>query len=313
MGAAACRHQVLTDDELWALGLTPTSKRNRRERGVIDVVVRGVNLVGTDRPTLLGRARIGELAGGPGAFVTGWAALRIRRIVDFEPALLLVATPNRRRDVRHPAVTLRFQRTRRLAEDERSTVDGVLIATACRAIFDLAGVVEVQRLVRLLREAVHRRLASVDELEAIALRYRSTPNAARVREAVHVYRTGGGGSRSRTEAEIYAAIVNAWIVPARLNRTYGVFVDGHEIEFDVTWPGHPLDLELDGDDHLDVAVARRDARRDRAARAAGFIPKHVMNDEFAHNFDDAVADLIRDLERFAPPGYHEAVARGEIT
>ena len=310
---AAEWHNVLTDEQLWECGLTPSTKRGRIQRHVLHRVRRGINLFGSKQLTMFGRARVAELVGGPESFVTGWVALRARRVVDFEPTVMHVVTSRRCVDLVHDAAVVRCHRTERTFPDEYEVIDRVTLATACRAIYDLATHESVGRLLRLLREVTHRQLGNVDELERIASRYPTSGSAARIREVVTAYREGDPGSRSRSENEIYEAIENAWIVRARRNQMSGIFVEGKEIEFDVTWPGdHPLVLELDGSDHLDVAVARTDAREDRAVRAAGRFVLRVANQEFQLRFDEALADLVTMLDRFAPPGYHEAVARGEI-
>lgn len=70
------------------------------------------------------------------------------------------------------------------------------------------------------------------------------------------------------------------------------------IELDLDWPGMLFDLELDGRDHEErMRQTRRDAQRDRALQAAGYIVARYKWDEYLGDWPGMLAEIVGFLEQ----------------
>lgn len=293
-------HDVLTTDQLVSCGHSRSSATRGRQRHSLHRIRNGIHSYGSPTLSTWGKARVGALHGGDGSVVTAWHALSLRRTVHFVPRVTTVLTPNKRTDLVTEQITVRVTLSSDVFDDEFSVIQHVPVATACRAVFDLCSTESPHRLVRLLREACHHQIASIEEFERLVARHPRSPSRRVALEVIRHYRRASQGSRSWSELEIFQRIEHCWRVPAQLNVPSGVWHKGKNIEPDVSWPGHPLVIELDGGDHADPSVHADDLDKDRALRAAGRIVLRIWNEDFARDPDGAIADIVAALEQHDP-------------
>lgn len=265
------RERVVTHAELVALGVPLSTVCARiRRHGPWQRLHPGVVLAHTGRPTRREQL-LGALAyAGPGAVLTGVAALRVHGMsaarLPEAPVHVLIAHASRRQSRRGLVV----ERSRHLpgavevrglplAPAPRCVVD------ACRELSDIAVVRE------LVSEAVQSGLCSIDELrEALAA-------AARQRSALprEVLAEVGAGVRSAAEGRARAALDRAGIRQPLWNWSLHTLDGDHVVTPDGWWEHIGCALQIDSMRwHLSAGRYRRTQHLQRLMSTYGvpFLP-----------------------------------------
>lgn len=274
----AAHRGVVTFAQVVASGCDPELPAREVAAGRWQRMCRGVYLAGKGAPTDLQQAWCAQLAGGPGAIVTGGIVCRIGGVADVPalPMAVLVAADTRRdpgsqvrcvRTARMPALAARDDDLR-LAETSRAVVDA---ARSCASLRDVRG------LVMAAMNAKHTNCETLrTELEAGPRR-----GSALARRALDDW---SDGARSAPEAEVADALraeVRARRLPPFLlnpNVYDGAILLGAP---DVYVPGCALGGETDsrrhhgGEDDLDATLERH-----AAFHVAGLQLEHVTPARF---------------------------------
>lgn len=155
---AESQHSLITTDQAIALGATYSGLRTRTRDGGLRRVAPRVLAIGgaTTSETMLLHATL--LAAGGRAAVAHSSAAALWRFPGFVLRPFQVA---RLRDNTFPPSTLgRVHTTRRLPDAHLAELDGMLVTTPTRTLFDLAATVHPERLENLIDHAWSRRLTS---------------------------------------------------------------------------------------------------------------------------------------------------------
>ena len=138
------------------------------------------------------------------------------------------------------------------------------MTTVARTIVDLAEILTAEQLANVMYEAAFRGLLDLEAVEATAARLTGRHGLATLQEAIDAHRKGSAGTKSEKEDAFHALVRGRMPKPIA-----NVKVLGHEV--DAYWPEFKLIAEIDGPGHGRPRARRRDARRDRELRAAGYI------------------------------------------
>lgn len=151
-----------------------------------------------------------------------------------------------------------------IVNEERTAVDAIPVTTVARTLFDLAEVVDEQRLERTFEEADRLGLLEIVALEDVCARgygRRALRPIRRLIDTALMPET----TRSALEARFLAFCHEHALPPPQTN----VSVQNHEV--DALWPHERLVVEVDGwAFHRHRAAFERDRARDAAMQAAGY-------------------------------------------
>jgi hypothetical protein len=153
-------------------------------------------------------------------------------------------------------------------DGDRDEVRGIPVTAVPRTLLDLAAHVERPALARALREALRRRLTTLEAVFERAAAARGRRGSRRLTLAVARY-TGLPVDRARSYSELRAMeLLRDQGSPAPL---LNVRIAGEEA--DLSWARHRLIVEIDGGPfHLD---AGEDARKEACWRAAGWTVRRL--------------------------------------
>jgi Transcriptional regulator, AbiEi antitoxin/Protein of unknown function (DUF559) len=301
---AAAQFGVVTAAQLRSLGVEERTTRERAQRGVLHRIHRGVYAVGHPWLSPDGVRLAAVLACGPGAVLSHRAAARLWRIRS-DGALREVTTPGRR--VGPPDVLL--HRTRRLGDDDVTEVDGIPVTSVARTIVDLAEVVTLPILRRVVHEAEVLRLLDVRAVEEALGR---VPGRRRAR---HVLSAIDSPAPDPTNSAFVAAFLGLCERFGLPRPQVSVLVDagGLEAEADCLFARARLIVELDGE-HVHGTHKRfhADRRRDAALAAAGYLTVRLTWRRVTTDAEAVAEELRRMLAARTPPAEVVAPTASEV-
>ncbi len=279
---AARQHGVVGRRQLLEAGVPVYAIDNRVRNRRLETLYRGVYRVGPLRDRLE-RMMAAVLACGHGAALSHRGAAALRELVSLPgpEAPVEVSTPGR-----HPAPRpdVRVYRVGALTADEITVVDGIPTTTPARTILDLAAVLTVGDLERVVARAERMGLVRPDEVHAVLARHARRAGTPALRTVLS--RTGGA-ALTRSEAEaLFLQLVRRARLPAPETN---VRLEGFEVDF--LWRRAHLVVEVDGFAfHTSPRMFERDRRRDRVLLTAGF---NVMRVTLRDLTDEPEAVLVQ--------------------
>jgi very-short-patch-repair endonuclease len=227
------------------------------------------------------------LACGPGAVLSHRAAAAALGMRRGTPPRVEVTAPRQRSAAR---AGLRPY-ARRLPKDEVTAVDGIPTTTAARTLLDLASVLSPHELERALEQAEALRLADVVPLSVLMERYRGHRGTATLSAILADGAIAARTTRSELEERFLAFVAERGLTRPDVNVPVRLGAD-EWIEVDCLWRKQRVAVELDGFAHHGTRAAfRRDRRRDRRLRRAGFEPVRVTWWDLHREPDELEADL----------------------
>jgi len=261
---------VVTREQLLNAGMSRGGLRHRLTIGRLRRLHPGVYLVG---PMLLPRARqwAAVLACGPDAVLSHhdaselWLAERSALPANRggrapEARAVHVTVPHTGRKHK-PGI--RLHRVRALDPADCTSMDGIPVTTPIRTVLDLAPVLDLSKLERLIAHLAREGLLHLDEL---ASRVAASPHRRGVRSLRAILTRSVGPALTRSEAEAaFLALVRKARLPApEVNVRIGRY------ELDFYWPDARLAVEIDGFRHHSARPRfEGDRRKDAWLRARG--------------------------------------------
>jgi hypothetical protein len=246
---AGAQQNVISREQLLALGYTARAIKHRVERGRLHPMWPGIYSVGTPHPTRLAIWMGAVLACGEGAAAshgTGAAIWGLRPA----PRLIHVSVPPKK----HPRA--KGVLPHRRVSYEVTQHRGIPVTTPAQTIADIAPGLTRDELEQTINDADFRGLVEVPVLRAAVQEIR-TPGGARVRAAID--RRTFTLTRSTLE-RLFLPIAARAGLPKPLTCVY---VNGYEVDF--YWPDLELVVETDGGStHRTPGQQTRDSRRDNA-------------------------------------------------
>jgi hypothetical protein len=177
----------------------------------------------------------------------------------------------------------------------RVLAGGVPVATVPELLVACARVVGLLDVITLVDSALHDRVCSRAELEAIA--DRRLWGAPRLRAALLL---GDGRSESPWETilRLFHVAAGVPVIPqVDLHDSSGRFVARADLLLEGTRSLH----EYDGEVHRDLEVHRGDLRRDRRLVAASYVRRGYIADDLRHHPEAILADCSQALGRRLAP------------
>lgn len=255
---AARQHGLVRTRDLRAIGVSAAAASRRRARGLLHRVHRGVDAVGHLALSREARWLAAVFAAGDGAALSHLAAAALWRIARMSGPITVVSP----RKVRIAGV--RVHRCNRLDPRDVTIRNGIPVTTVARTIVDLAEVETVERLTNVMHEADFWGRLDLDAVRACAARLLGRHGLNVLEAAIDEYLKGSAGTKSDKEDTFHA------LLDARAPKPIAnVKVLGHEV--DAFWPELKLIVEVDGPGHERPRARRRDRKRDRELRAAGYV------------------------------------------
>ena len=256
---AARQHGIVTTAQLDAAGFSSTQLTRRVAGGWL---VR--RHVGIYRLGVFGGPFDEELAAllacGPRSALSRWTAIAVFGIgprPSHVDVVLVGGAGGRRAGVRP-------HRTAQLPPGDVVVKHGLRVTTPARTLLDLAAIAPRGRLERLIDEAQVQRLASTEELLAMAARGAGRPGVRRFREIVDLL-DEPLFTRSEAERQLVALCRSAGLPLPRMN------VKRAGWEVDAVWDAQRLVVEVDGRKYHSPATRfERDRRKDGDLLLAGY-------------------------------------------
>jgi hypothetical protein len=254
----------VTRQQLLALGLGEDAIKYRLRIGELHRVHSGVYALGRPAKMPLERAAAAVLACGPKAVLSHGSALSLWGLAKaWTFALHVTITEGDRRPK-----GLIVHRCRTLARKDIRPQLGIWATTPARTILDCAADLDDKRLVRLVNDARHRGLTTLEGLSEAATR--TWKAAARLRT---LRLTPGGPTDSGFEDD-FVTFCDRHGLPTPLTNVHlcGFRVDAY-------FPEHKVIVELDSWKYHQTRDAfERDRERDRVTTAAGSITVRLTDD-----------------------------------
>lgn len=266
---ATLQHGKVTRSQLLELGLSPSAVRRRVRTGTLIPDQRGVFAVGHAPDTPRARWSAAVLAAGSDAALSHLAAARLWDLLPWEPTRIDVSRTRRTRPL--PGIVIHASG---LAPDEITERDGIAVTSPSRTIADCAQLLSSDQVVRLMREARHRGLLDLTELERYVDPAPRRHGAPRLRAAIERFQGRGRGYRSGFEERLRNVVVTRGAPEPLINVPWPT--DRGDVEADQSWPDLNIVLEADGPTHDDPEQARIDARNRAALCRAGW-DVHVVH------------------------------------
>ena len=162
-----------------------------------------------------------------------------------------------------------------IADDERTARAGIPVTTVARTLLDLAAVLQLQELNRVLERAEALRLTDQTPLGALIERHRGRRGTANLKAAI---REGLRPAVTRSELERrFLSFVEKAGLP-RPQTNVWLSLGGEWLEVDCAWAEQRVIVELDSRAyHQTTAAFERDRKRDRRAQAYGWRPIRVTD------------------------------------
>lgn len=276
---ATKQYGVVNRTQLAALGFGGRAIQIRLRDGRLHPLHRGVYAVGHERVNQRGHWLAAVLAGGDGALLSHGSAAALWGLQ--RPRWPIEVTSRHGRRGRRGIV----HHEGRIHPQDRAVRDGIPVTSVARTVFDLAEVVDEERVARLIEEADRLKLLQVRALEAVCERgqgRRAVRPIGRILACLHA------PDRKRSPLENrFAAFCRTHRLPPPATN---VLVLGHEV--DVLWPAARLTVELDSwEFHGHRAAFRHDRARDSALLVAGYRTVRVTHERLDTEAPILLAEL----------------------
>jgi hypothetical protein len=290
----ATHHGVVNHTDLERLGVSAHQRNRLLRDGVLVAYVRGVHRL-AGAPATSEQAAALACAAGADVVVSHRSAGRVwnlRRLGPDQGLDVLIEGLEHRR---LPGATVhRCHHIDPIDVVERS--DGIRVTSPPRTVFDLASLLDDERLESVIEQVVHDGLATIPTLIAtgLRLRQRGRPGSARYGRVIRSRPAWMKPVDSDLELVVERAIIAAGL-PAPLRQHPIRLHTGEVIRTDFFWPEDGEVLEIDHITwHGGKVDLTADKRRDRLLRRIGINTTRVTDHEIREGLDLVIADL-RDI------------------
>ena len=280
---------VVAYRQLVGMGFSRREIHYRAAIGRLHRLHRGVYAVGHRVLARRGRWMAAVLACGPDAVLShrdAAALMELRRDNRWE----IDVTAARSRHA-HDGITL--HRPRRLDPEDVTAIDGIPVTTLARTLLDLAAILRVEQLERVVEQA---ELCGRFDLRAVDRQLQRHPRRAGRRNLMSVIadmRPYIPMTRSELEREFVKTCRGHGLPEPAMN----LWLEGHEV--DALFRDERIVVELDGADyHATTAARKRDPIRDARLQAAGYRIVRV-HERWLHDAPTAIRALMRTSRRSA--------------
>ena len=282
-------------DQLRQLELTRRAASHRAEVGGLHRVHRGVYAVGHPAIRRVGALRAALLACGEGSAVSHGTAAAFWGLRDHWPVLIDITV---RCQTGRKIDGIYCRRCRYPNNDEVMVHDGVLCTTPARTLVDLAGVLSISSLRRVVERAAVLKLLDLDVLDKAIRQGKGRRGVKTLLRILEDWRTKDGSVpnlRSDFEALVLPQLLARGLPRPACN--VSLQIDGYRMTPDFLWESLRVVVETDGEGSHGTPVAfQRDRKRDQILVAAGYRVARATWRQMHHELDDVVSRISRTLE-----------------
>ena len=233
---ASRQHRAVATWQLLELGITADSIRRRVERRQLHRIHHGVYAVGTPELTRHGRWMAAVLACGRQALLSHRDAAALWGLIDYTQDVIDVTVPGSNRG---RLAGIRRHGARSLAEADRTSREGIPVASIARTLLDLASVLPTRLVQRAYEQAASDDLLDVRAIQELLGRSRGRKGVRVLRRILDV--DTSFAARARSELELmFADLIRASDLPMHEPTA---MVRGYEV--DAYWADANLVVELD--------------------------------------------------------------------
>ena len=276
------QHGVLGRDQARSAGLTNRQIDVRKDQGRWDQKLRGTYRIGGAAPTWRQELMAIVLAGGPGTAVSHRAALELHGIMPFAQALEVV-TPRARRFRTQGEATIHTSIV--LPDEDKTVVDGIIVASVERALLDSGAVVSDRKLQYCVDASIRLGLTDHERLSWLlsVRRKRGRPGVRRLERVLEQAPSGGSIPESTYERAALTIVRDFGLEEPVLQHVV-ILPSGRKVRIDLAWPVWWLGVEIDGHGyHATRSERAYDAERDNELSLMGWNMLHFTTDQvFKH-------------------------------
>jgi very-short-patch-repair endonuclease len=283
---------VVTRAQLLGLGLSPKQIQDRRRRGLLRAIARGLYVV-EGWPSTYEREVLVVERRHPRAVAASGTAARLWPMATLTSAgLEFLSTSSRPPQYRGVII-----RSTVLLPDADIVVrpDGIVLTSPARTIFDLANRLDPKALAPIIERAVVSRLLTLTGAELVIDRLDTVGHrgAGELRILLRQLRAGGRFAMTDFERTVFALIENAGLpLPVRQHPLRSI--DGRKINVDLAYPELKIAIEADSRSwHSTEDDFQRDIDRDRVYAELGWCKVPVSK----RDSDERPQDFLRVLRR----------------
>lgn len=277
--------------QLLALGYSRWAVYRLVENGHLHRLHRGVYAVGHTKLSARGWWMAAVLACGPNAVLSHDSAGALWDLRAIPSGRIHVTTTERRR-----VEGVRSHRTRRLAPEDRTVIDGIPVTSLCRTLADQAPRLSPQRLRSWLEAAQRRELLDAGSFDALFARNPNRAGGQKLKAALAALTDTPPWTNSKGERDLLELIRAAKLPEPSSN----VVIEGELIDF--VWHSQRLVVELDHPwTHGSKRSFEGDRRRDIKLQRAGYRVIRITHDRLYADPAGVIADLAALLARPAVP------------
>jgi len=266
---ATAQGGVVALDQLRAEGVSRRRAAERAEYGKLHRVHRGVYAVGHRSISRHTHLRAALLACGDGAVISHATAAAFHRLFDEWPHFIDVTVPveaGRKLD------GIRCRRCRYPEPEEVEATYGIMVTTIARTLVDLAGIVRLPDLRKLVGRAAMRRKLDLQAVDIAIYNAKGRRGLKVLELALVPYRTKDGelpDVRSDFETLLLPQLLDRGMPRPSTNAP--IHIDDQRFLADFLWGKERVIVETDGrETHETPTAFQSDRRRDQFLAAAGY-------------------------------------------
>lgn len=279
---------MISRAQLRALGISKQQVSTWIASGHLHPVHDAVYAVGHRALPAGGHQLAAVLAGGPGAALSHASAAGHLGLRTSRASVVDVMVPRSGERARNG---IRFHRPKIFGTEDVRVVDGIPTTTVARTLVDLAGVVRFEPLELAVEQAERLGVLDVKAIADVLARISRPRGVRNLRRCLGPERLDGSLTASRLERGFLALCRAAGLDRPLVNHRVEV-APGQWLKVDFLWPAYRLVVETDGwAFHGTPTAMRRDRRRDRELRAAGYRVERFTWDDVVGDSRGVIATL----------------------
>jgi hypothetical protein len=275
---ATAQGGVVSLDQLRQEGVSAKVAADRGRDGSYHRVHRGVYSVGHRSMSRIAHLRAAVLACGEGAVVSHGTAASFHRLWDEWPHFIDVTVPV---EAGRKIDGIRCRRCRYPQPEEIEMRRGIACTTLARTLVDLAGILDLKTLRKVVGRAAIRRKLDLQAVDIAIYNAKGRRGLKALELALLPYRTKDGKApdvRSDFETLVLPDLLDMELPRPQTNAP--IHVDGERFLADFFWEKERVIVETDGrETHETPTAFQDDRRRDQFLVAAGYRVLRVTWDQ----------------------------------
>lgn len=277
---------VVSLDQLRDEGVSRRRAAERADDGTLHRIHRGVYAVGHRSISRNAHLRAALLACGGGAVLSHGTAAAFHRLFDEWPHFVDVTVPV---EAGRKIDGIRCRRCRYPEPDEVEVRDGLAVTTVARTLVDLAGMLRLPDLRKVVGRAAIRRRLDPQAVDIAIYNAKGRRGLKKLELALIPYRTTDGkvpDVRSDFETLVLPQLLDMGLPRPSTNAP--LHIDGERFLVDFFWEKERVVVESDGrETHETPTAFQDDRRRDQFLAAAGYRVLRITWDQI-HGEREAV-------------------------